>query len=205
MRLFDKVSWLKPESTPTSQFADAYDQLRQFIGDFLAAHEVASRGRNVDGIEFEDLLIGADVLFTSLKVALEAMEEAQDIVDNWDEDDSSESPEYAQALGEVMMSKKIFVNQVRQYDKLERVRRATLMDYQQRYGGSYSSTTLTKDAARLVFTSEYSIRPGGDRRTIEHPRSVYSHNRMGASNMRKLTDQNYTFPSLSTTTATHLI
>jgi len=179
MKLFDKLSRLKPESDTVEVFEATYDQLRQDISGFLNQREIRGylrgSGRDEDTTEFEDLLIGADVLFCSLKAVLESMNEAQEIINNWDEEDTEESPEYAQALGEVMMTKRLFLKLVRDYERLEDARAYSMRDALERsrpgaYGYNGGASRVDKQTVRVSFSSVQSYRRDGDRRDIPHPR-----------------------------------
>ena len=177
MSLVSKLQLLKVDNS-VEQYGKTYDQLRSEIGSFLGHFEVPSyRGqRDFKSTEYEDLLISASAFFSSLKTILEAMTEAQDIIDNWDEG-TPEDAEYAQAIGEVMMAKKLFINTVKDYDRLENLRYQTTTYYREevsRSSGYYSPTKLQVGSAdpRIEFFKNSSRRPDGADLGVQHPRAA---------------------------------
>jgi hypothetical protein len=175
MSLVSNLQLLKVDNS-VEQFGKTYDELRSGIGSFLGRFEVPSyRGqREFKSVEFEDLLLSADAFFSSLKTILEAMTEAQDILDNWDEG-TPEDSEYAQALGEVIMAKRLFLSTVKAYDRLENLRYHMAMSERDAVTrtSAYNPVSLQRSSnLRLEFFRANSRRPDGQDLPIQHPRSV---------------------------------
>jgi hypothetical protein len=155
-----------------SDYESAYDRLRQELPRFLNHFTLPDRrgyNHRDNDVVFEDLLVGADVFFTTLKDTLQLMTEAQDIIDNWEEEDPESSPDYAQAVGEVFMAKKIFLLHIASYTKLETQRLYVTRDAMER-PSAYGSRE--KPEIRFEFFSTVSRREGQESDRLNHPNKV---------------------------------